>query len=91
MPYKYKADQKAYEKRRNATPARRKARAMNVQARRKMAKRYGESAIKGKDVDHIRPISQGGTNALRNLRAVSKRRNRGNRSNVKRRRTVKKN
>ncbi len=32
--------------------------------------------VKGKDVDHKRPISKGGTNATSNLRAVSKTTNR---------------
>jgi len=85
MPFKSKSKLKAYNKKRDATPARRKARSLNVLARRKMAKKRGKAAIKGKDVDHINPISKGGTNALSNLRIRSKRKNRAVRSNTKKR------
>jgi len=85
MPFKSKAKLKAYNKRRDATAARRKARSLNVLARRKMAKKHGKAAIRGKDVDHIKPISKGGTNALSNLRIRSKRKNRAVRSNTKKR------
>jgi hypothetical protein len=91
MPYKNKSDLRAYEKRRNATPRRRAMRSKNVLARRKMAKKLDESAIRGKDVHHIRPISKGGGNNVKNLRAVSPSWNRANRSNTKKKtRTLKK-
>lgn len=40
------------------------------QARRIMERKYGKTALKGKDVDHIKPLEKGGTNALSNLRLV---------------------
>lgn len=46
------------------------------QARRIMERKYGKQALKGKDVDHIKPLSEGGTNALSNLRLVSPAKNR---------------
>lgn len=80
MPIKDPVKRAAYEKKRNATPARRKARSMNVQARRIMEKAVGASRIKGKDIDHKRPITRGGTNARSNLRTMSPARNRARRS-----------
>lgn len=41
-------------------------------ARRKMKAELGEKAIKGKEVDHIKPISKGGGNQRANLRVVSR-------------------
>jgi len=80
MPYKSKAKLKAYNKKRDATPARRKARSMNVMARRIMTKALGKKAVKGKDVDHIIPITNGGTNSRSNLRVMSKTANRKRKS-----------
>ena len=80
MPHKDPKKRKAYEKKRNATPARRKARSLNVMARRKMAKKRGAKAIRGKDVDHIKPITKGGGNSLSNLRIASKKKNRSRKS-----------
>lgn len=40
-------------------------------ARRVAAKKWGEAAIKGKDVDHIVPLSKGGKTIPSNLRLVS--------------------
>lgn len=76
MPYKSKDKERAYEKKRNATPKRRKMRSMNVTARRKMAKKVGAAAIAGKDVDHKKPISKGGGNGYGNLRVMSAKQNR---------------
>lgn len=45
-------------------------------ARRIMERKYGKAALKGKDVDHIKPLSKGGTNALSNLRLVPSSKNR---------------
>lgn len=46
------------------------------QARRILERKYGKAALKGKDVDHIKPLEKGGTNDLNNLRLVSVRQNR---------------
>ncbi len=51
-----------------------------VQARRLMAKKLGLAAIKGKDIDHIRSIKAGGTNAPKNLRVRSPHENRADKS-----------
>ena len=49
---------------------------MRKQARRIMERKYGKAALKGKDVDHIKPLDKGGTNTLSNLRLVSINKNR---------------
>lgn len=46
-------------------------------ARREMTKTKGRAAMKGKDVDHKRPLSKGGSNKRSNLRLVSAKKNRG--------------
>lgn len=46
------------------------------QARRVMERKHGKQALKGKDVDHIVPLSKGGTNAPSNLRLVKTAKNR---------------
>ena len=46
------------------------------QARRIMERKYGKDALKGKDVDHIKPLEKGGTNAPSNLRLVPVSKNR---------------
>ncbi len=80
MPIKNPAKRRAYERRRDATPARRRARSLGVMARRKMKKKYGAKAIAGKDIDHKKPITKGGTNAMSNLRIMSRRKNRARKS-----------
>lgn len=47
------------------------------QARRTMEKEVGKAALKGKDVDHKKPLSRGGSNARSNLQVLSVRENRG--------------
>lgn len=49
-------------------------------ARRTVAKILGESAIRGKDIDHKRPLSKGGGNSIGNLRVRSVHANRGDKS-----------
>jgi 5-methylcytosine-specific restriction endonuclease McrA len=46
-------------------------------ARRAMERKHGKKALEGKDVDHINPLSGGGSNSKRNLRITSKAKNRG--------------
>lgn len=47
------------------------------QARSIMRKKLGAAAIAGKDIDHKRMVSKGGTNAPSNLRVRSPHANRG--------------
>ena len=46
-------------------------------ARRTMEKEVGKAALKGKDVDHKKPLSRGGSNTRSNLQVLSVRENRG--------------
>lgn len=56
------------------TPERRKANIMRKRARRLMIKKYGEAALKGKEVDHknMNPTD----NSRRNLQILTKQANR---------------
>ena len=60
----------------NSRPEQKKARAERNTARAEMVKAGKASKGDGKDVDHKRPLSKGGTNAVTNLRTVSKTANR---------------
>ena len=53
-----------------------KNRAKRNQARALVVKSRGKSAVAGKDVDHRKPLSKGGSNGAGNLRTVSKSTNR---------------
>ena len=55
----------------HAKPEQKKNRALRNNARRAAIRKYGKSALKGKDVDHIKPLSRGGSNAKSNQRIVS--------------------
>ena len=46
-------------------------------ARRTMEKEVGKTALKGKDVDHKKPLSKGGSNARSNLQVTNVNYNRG--------------
>lgn len=56
----------------HGTAAYRKRRSMRVLARRKLEKIGRVRKGDGKDVDHKKALSKGGTNGLRNLRVVSR-------------------
>lgn len=72
----------SYDKKYESSPKQRAARVERDLARRELAKEGKVSKGDGKDVDHIRPVSKGGTNKPSNLRAISASANRakGNRS-----------
>lgn len=71
----------SYDKQYESSPKQRAARVERDLARRELAKEGKVSKGDGKDVDHIRPVSKGGTNSRSNLRAISASANRakGNR------------
>jgi hypothetical protein len=54
--------------------------AERMRARRAAVKRYGAAALKGKDLDHIRPLQAGGTNQPSNWRIRSVHANRGDKT-----------
>ena len=60
----------------NATPENIKKRSMRNEARKKLAKAGLVSNGDGKDVDHIKPVRSGGSNARSNLRVMSRSKNR---------------
>ena len=70
--YIYKRDYKVEYKER--TPEQKKNRTKRAEARSKMVKKHGKSALAGKDVDHIKGIKNG--NGSKNLRITSRRFNR---------------
>lgn len=72
----------SYDTKYEATKQHRHERSERVTARRQLAKEGKVSKGDGQDVDHIRPLSKGGSNSRTNLRAISSSANRskGNRS-----------
>jgi 5-methylcytosine-specific restriction endonuclease McrA len=72
----------SYDSHYEASSAQRKNRSERVLARRELAKEGLVHKGDGKDVDHVKPLSKGGSNSRSNLRAISAHANRskGNRS-----------
>lgn len=66
----------------DARPENVKKRTKTNAARRQMEKEGKVKKGDGKDVDHIKPLRSGGSNARSNLRAISKSKNRGWRDGV---------
>lgn len=75
MPTK-KRDYKAEYANYHSKPEQKKNRALRNNARRAAIRTHGKAALKGKDVDHIKPLSKGGTNAPSNRRIISSSKNR---------------
>jgi hypothetical protein len=75
MPEDYAKRYREY----HGTPEQIAKRSQRNKARRIMEKKLGKAAIKGKDIDHIKKIRSGGTNAPSNLRVRSVKANRGDR------------
>jgi len=70
-PRNYKEEYKKF----HSSPEQIRQRSMKNKARRIMEKKYG-TLRKDQEVDHIKPVSKGGTNNIRNLRIVSRKTNR---------------
>jgi len=70
-PNRYKPYDREYAKHDNAKQR------LRMRARYAMVKKYGEAALKGKDIDHIHPLQAGGGNAPGNLRVRDASENRG--------------
>ena len=68
MARDYKKEYRAF----HGKPAQRKKRSTRNKARRALQLKTGNP----KEVDHRKPLSKGGTNARKNLRAVSRKTNR---------------
>ena len=76
-PNRYKPYDRIYAKFDNA-----KQRA-RMKARYWMVKRYGEAALKGKDIDHKKPLQAGGSNDPSNWRIQSVKENRSRANEVR--------
>jgi hypothetical protein len=59
------------------TPEQIAKRSQRNSARAAVEKKVGAAALKGKDVDHAKPIRSGGSNDPKNLRIQSVKKNRG--------------
>ena len=68
-PRDYKKEYAEY----HSTPEQRKNRSERNKARRKLGLKKGDP----REVDHIKPLSKGGTNAKSNLKATTRKINRG--------------
>jgi hypothetical protein len=66
-----------YDKEYGKRPEQRANRAARGRARYAMEKELGAAKLRGKDVDHVRRLDKGGTNARSNLRLLSPTKNRG--------------
>lgn len=75
MPRKEPRDYKEEYKDFHGKPSRIRQRSLKNQGRKKYEKANGPLP-KGVEVDHIKPVSKGGKNNMKNLRAVSRTTNR---------------
>lgn len=74
----------AYDKKYESSPKQIKNREARNLARAHMEKKLGASAIRGKDIDHRKPLASGGSNKASNLRVRSVAANRGDKSMMRR-------
>lgn len=72
--YDHAYGKKTSKQRSQRNKARRAVRAALVS---KYGAKKAAQMLKGKDVDHVKPIAKGGKNGLSNLRVTSKKKNRG--------------
>lgn len=69
-----------YDKKYQARPEQVRKRVLRNKARREMLRIHGKEALKGKDIDHKKALSAGGTGARSNLRIRSASANRADKS-----------
>lgn len=74
----------AYDRAYQARPSEVKKREERNLARAHMEKKLGSTALRGKDIDHRKPLAKGGSNKASNLRVRSIAANRGDKSMMKR-------
>lgn len=74
----------SYDTKYESSPQQMKNRAARNKARAEVVKKLGAAAVRGKDVDHKRPLALGGSNSARNLRVRSIAANRGDKSMMRR-------
>jgi hypothetical protein len=70
----------AYDKKHQATPEEVHKRVLRNKARREMLRIYGKAALKGRDIDHVKALKAGGSNAMSNLRIRSVHANRADKT-----------
>lgn len=70
----------AYDRRHESTPVELKKRRERAKARYWMMKKFGEEALKGKEIDHVKALSAGGTNDPSNWRIRSAHENRADKT-----------
>lgn len=58
------------------SPERKHQRAERVKGRREYIKAHGKASVEGKDVDHKKPLSEGGSDELWNMRTLAPHTNR---------------
>ena len=73
----------AYDIKYESSPQQIKNREARNKARAEVTKKLGAAAVRGKDVDHKRPLALGGSNSASNLRVRSIAANRGDKSMMK--------
>lgn len=71
-PRNYKKEYAEY----HGTNTQKKNRALRNKARKAAEKRLGKNKLRGMEVDHIKPLSKGGSGNLSNTRVISKKANR---------------
>lgn len=75
MPRKvrdYKQEYRDY----HGTPEQKKNNSLRKKARYAAEQRLGKAALKGKEIDHVKPLSKGGSNNLINQKIMSRKANR---------------
>lgn len=77
MPSRTKAERDKHWREYQTRPDQMANNAARKRARRAMEKTHGKTALAGKDIDHKKPLRNGGSNGHGNLRVRSVKANRG--------------